>query len=106
MNINIVDIIIVLIALLGGIIGFKNGAIKEGVHLVGIILTAIIAFVFKDSLMVVLYENLPFYNFFGIINGITAINILFYQLISFLIIFSILISSVNKLILNLTASFG
>ena len=37
--------------------------------------------------MVLLYENLPFFNFFGFIKGISAINILFYQLIAFLIIF-------------------
>ena len=41
--------------------------------------------------MIVLYENLPFFDFFGFIKGLDAINILFYQLISFLIIFMALL---------------
>ena len=40
--------------------------------------------------MILMYENLPFFNFFGVLKGIEAINILFYQLVSFLIIFAAL----------------
>ena len=40
--------------------------------------------------MVILYEYLPFYNFFGIIRGLSAINILLYQMLAFLIIFAAL----------------
>ena len=78
MNISIVDALIVIFIILGGIIGYKNGFIREGIHFVGVILIVIISFMLKDSLMVLLYENLPFFNFFGIIKGISAINILFY----------------------------
>ncbi len=84
---TLVDLIIIIILILGGIIGFKQGAIKTGVRFVGICLVTIIAFVFKDKLMVLLYENLPFFNFFGLIKGITAANILLYQIISFALIF-------------------
>lgn len=84
---TIVDLIIIVFIILGIIIGFKQGAIKTGVNFVGICLVTIIAFVFKDKLMVLLYEHLPFFNFFGLIRGITATNILFYQIISFIIIF-------------------
>ena len=87
MSITLVDAIIVLIVLLGAIVGFKNGAIKEGVKFIGTIVILIVAFTFKDNLMIILYENLPFFDFFGIIKGLSAINILFYQILSFLIIF-------------------
>lgn len=87
MNIGLVDLIIIIVIILGGIVGFKNGAIKEATKFLGLFVVIIIAFLLKDKLMVALYENLPFFKFFGIIKGIDAINILLYQLISFLVIF-------------------
>lgn len=90
MIISIVDAFIILFILLGGVVGYKNGAIKEGMQFIGILVIVIVSFLLKDKLMVVLYENLPFFDFFGFIKGISAINILFYQLVSFLIIFAAL----------------
>ena len=87
MNIGLVDLIVIIVIILGGIVGFKNGAIKEATKFLGLFVVIIIAFLLKDKLMVALYENLPFFKFFGIIKGIDAINILLYQLISFLVIF-------------------
>ena len=88
MIVSVVDVIIVLMILMGAIVGFKNGAIKEGTKFIGLFAVIIISFMLKDKLMVLLYENLPFFNFFGLIKGLDAINILFYQLVSFLIIFA------------------
>lgn len=90
MNLTIVDAIILIVILLGGVVGFKNGAIKELVKFIGIIVVLLISFAFKDELMVILYENLPFFDFFGIIKGLSSINILLYQIIAFLIIFAAL----------------
>ena len=87
MNLGLVDLIIIIFIALGGIVGFKNGAIKEATKFLGLFVIMIVAFILKDKLMVLFYENLPFFNFFGIIRGIDAINILLYQLIAFLIIF-------------------
>lgn len=98
MVLSVVDALIVIFLILGGIIGFKNGAIKEGTKFIGLFLIIIISFLFKDKLMVLLYENLPFYNFFGIIKGLDAVNILLYQLVSFIIIFIALYFVLNVLI--------
>lgn len=98
MNISIVDAIIVLIVLLGAIVGFKNGAIQEGVKFIGIIVVLLIAFKFKDDLMILMYENLPFFDFFGAIKGLSAINILLYQIIAFLIIFAALTFALRVLL--------
>lgn len=87
MNLGLVDLIIIIFIALGGIVGFKNGAIKEATKFLGLFVIMIVAFILKDKLMVLFYENLPFFNFFGIIRGLDAINILLYQLIAFLIIF-------------------
>ena len=87
MNLGIVDLIIIIFIILGAVVGFKNGVIKETTKFLGLFIVIIISFILKDKLMVAFYENLPFFNFFGIIKELDAINILFYQFISFLIIF-------------------
>ena len=71
---------------MGGIVGFKHGAIREATRFLGFFVVVLLAFYLKDKLMVVLYENLPFFNFFGVIRGMDALNILLYQLISFILI--------------------
>lgn len=98
MNLGLVDAFIVIFLAMGGIIGFKSGVIKELTRFVGLFIVIIISFLLKDTLMVMFYENLPFFNFFGIIKGIDAINVLFYQLISFLVIFAALIFILKVLI--------
>ena len=89
---NILDIVIVLILIMCAIIGFKRGAIKEIVSLVGIIVVFIVSFSLKGVLGNVLCKWLPFFNFAGNLEGITVLNILLYQLIAFLIIYSLLFS--------------
>ena len=89
---NILDIVIVLVLIMSAIIGFKRGAIKEIVSLVGIIIVFILAFSLKGVLGNVLCKWLPFFNFAGNLEGVTVLNILLYQLIAFLIIYSLLFS--------------
>lgn len=103
MVINLVDAFIIVFIVLGGIVGYKNGAIKEGIQFIGFLIAVIIAFLFKDSLMVMLYENLPFFNFFGFIKGIDAMNILFYQLVAFLFIF-LLLMFILKILVVITGA--
>ena len=92
MTINILDVAIILILIMSAIVGFKRGAIKEIVSLVGIIIVFIVAFAFKGVLGNVLCKWLPFFNFAGNLEGVTVLNILLYQLIAFLIIYSLLFS--------------
>ena len=49
-----------------------------------------LSFIFKNPLSIILYENLPFFKFGGIFKGVTVLNIALYELIAFLIVFSIL----------------
>ena len=92
MTTNILDIAIILILIMSAIVGFKRGAIKEIVSLVGIIIVFIVAFSLKGVLGNVLCKWLPFFNFAGNLEGVTVLNILLYQLIAFLIIYSLLFS--------------
>lgn len=97
-SIGIVDIFIVLFLGMGAVIGFKHGAIREGTSFIGLFIIILVSFLLKDRLMVMLYENLPFFDFFGAIKGISAINVLFYQFVSFVVIFVALMFLLKVLI--------
>ena len=72
---NIIDVVSILIILLFGVIGLKKGVIKSLVQLVGTCAVLVLAFVFKDYLANFLMEHLPFFNFGGVFDGISSINI-------------------------------
>lgn len=98
---NVVDVIIIALLILGGVAGFKAGVIKKLTDFIGMFVVIILAFYLKNYISVIMYENLPFFNFFGLINGIDALNILLYEVIAFLAIFIALLF-VLKVILMLT----
>ena len=79
MNINLIDAIILLIILLGGVIGFKEGVIKKLTSVIGLIIVVILSFTLKNYLSVFFYENLPFFDLWGVFKGIQVLNILFYE---------------------------
>ena len=97
---NLIDVVSILIILLFGAIGFKKGVIKTLVQLVGTCAVLVLAFVFKDYLANFLMDLLPFFNFGGIFDGITSINILIYELISFVVIYILLYCDLS-IIINL-----
>ena len=98
---NVVDVIIIALLILGGVAGFKAGVIKKLTDFIGMFVVIILAFYLKNYIPVIMYENLPFFNFFGLINGIDALNILLYEVIAFLVIFIALLF-VLKVVLMLT----
>lgn len=85
-----VDIIILIIILFGAVIGFKRGFTRSLVSALGFIVIAILAFFLKNPLSVLLYENLPFFKFGGILKGVTVLNIALYELLAFVIVLAIL----------------
>lgn len=87
---NIIDIIIILLIIMFAVIGGKKGFVKTLVSLVGIILVFIISYFLKNSIAEFLSLNLPFFNFVGSFKGATILNVIIYQLIAFIIVFSIL----------------
>lgn len=101
MNLNIVDIIIILIIGLGAIIGFKEGAIKRGASVIGLVLVVTLSFILKNYLSVYFYENLPFFDLWGAFKGIQVLNVVFYEMVAFLIIASVL-TLIYRIILGIT----
>lgn len=86
---NIVDAVIILIVLCGAVVGFKRGVIKELVMTVGFLLVFIVSFYLKNPIAEWLSPYLPFFDFWGIFEGVTVLNIILYQILAFLVVFSI-----------------
>lgn len=96
---NIVDIVILILLLFGAIGGFKAGVIKKLTDFLGMFAIIILSFYLKNNLSTLMYENLPFFSFGGLIKGVEAINILLYELIAFLIIFVALLFILKTLLM-------
>lgn len=101
---NIVDVCILLLLGLGAVLGFKRGFTKSLATSVGFVLVIILAFVFKNPLSEFMYQNFPFFNFWGIFKGVTVLNILLYEVIAFLVVLSIL-SIILKVVIFATSIF-
>lgn len=86
MNIGlIVDIIILLFILIWGANGWKRGVVKQGVMTIGTLLMFIVAFYLKNPVAEFLSLNLPFIDI-KVFLGSASLNIIFYQLIAFIIV--------------------
>lgn len=108
---SVFDIVIILLILTFGILGWKKGVIKELISLVGIILVFVLAYTFKEEIGNILCKYFPFFQFSGNIKGLVSLNVLIYQLIGFFVIYSVLYavysiilkaSSVIQKLVNLT----
>lgn len=87
---SIIDVVIVLLLLFGAVVGFKQGAFKKLVTFVGTFAIIVIAFKMKNDLSVLFYENLPFFEFWGDFRGVQVLNIILYEVLAFLVVFSLL----------------
>ena len=84
------DIIIILFIILGALIGFKRGIIKQSVVTIGMVLVVIFSFLLKNPISAFLYEHLPFFNLSSLYKSVSILNILVYEVLAFFIVFSLL----------------
>lgn len=87
---NIVDAIIMLLILACGVAGFKRGVLKQTVSTVGFIIVVILAFYLKNPIAEFLSLHLPFFSFGGNLANTVSLNIILYQLISFILVILVL----------------
>ena len=85
---SIIDILVVILILICGVVGFKRGVFKQAVVTIGTVLVFVLSYHFKDYLANFFSYNLPFFNFTGEFAGLSSINIIMYQMIAFLIMFA------------------
>ena len=99
-----VDLVIIILVLLGAFVGMRRGFTRELVSVIGFIICIVLAFIFKNPVASFLYDHLPFFSFGGVLRGVTALNILLYEVIAFLITLSIF-GIVLKIVTMLTNVF-
>lgn len=95
---NLVNVIIILLLLLGFVVGFKRGFIKQTILSVGTVVLFVMSFKLKGVISPILYNYLPFIKLEGFFKNSSVINIVIYELIAFAIMLSILMI-VFKLVL-------
>lgn len=93
-----VDSILILFLLLGAVLGFKKGAIKSLVALIGTIVVVVVAYYLKNPVAELLLDYCPFLKFGGAWTGLVTLNILLYEAIAYLLVFIILSSILSLLI--------
>ena len=98
---NIIDVIVILFILLCIVSGLKRGVIKEAVYVLGNILILILSFSLMGVFAKILYGFMPFFNFGLLGISLSALNILVYQIISFVILY-LIFSSIFRLVLSVT----
>lgn len=112
---NIIDLVIIIIIAFGAVLGFKRGFTRSLVSAIGFIVITVLAFFLKNPVSVILYENLPFFKFGGILKGVTVLNIVLYEILAFVIVLAILgillkvltlVTTVFEKILNATIILG
>ena len=97
----IADVIIVLVLLIGIYTGYKRGFLESAIRFIGICAAFVISFLFKNPISVYLYKHLPFFKIEGMFKGVSVINILIYEVIAFIILFTVCLI-VLKIVAKLT----
>lgn len=91
MIINVFDVGIIMLCIMFFIVGVKSGFIKELSSLIGTIIVFVIAYSLKGTVGNIMCLSLPFFRFTGSLEGISAINILLYQVLAFILLFALLL---------------
>lgn len=104
MNLTIIDLLILILIAFSAILGFKKGFTKELVSFLGFFIIVVLAFILKNPISKIMYENLPFFTFGGLFKGVTALNILLYEIIAFFIVVMILMT-IFRVLLFATSVF-
>ena len=100
-NLTIVDSILILFLLLGAVLGFKKGAIKSLVALIGTVVVVVVAYYLKNPVAELLLDYCPFLKFGGAWTGLVTLNILLYEAIAYLLVF-VLLSSILSLLIKVS----
>ncbi len=98
---TIVDSVLILFLLAGAVLGFKKGAIRSLVALVGLIALVVISYYLKNPVAEIFFKYAPFVNFKGSWDGLQTMNILLYEGIAYILVFTVL-SSILSLIVKIS----
>lgn len=108
---NVIDILILIFLCFGLVMGWRNGFTRQIVSTLGFILALILSYFLKDIVASLFFRYMPFMSF----NGLTVINVIFYEFLAFAITLSVLVlllkilikaTSLFEKLLNITIVLG
>lgn len=112
---TILDSVLILFLLAGAVLGFKKGAIKSLVVLIGTLAVVVISYYLKNPVAEIMFNFVPFVKFGGSWTGLITLNILLYESIAYILVFAVLssvlsiiikISGIVQMLLNATIILG
>ncbi len=95
---NITDFLIIIFIVLGAFVGAKQGFTKALVSFLGTIIVVVLSYFLKNPVSEFLMSFCPFFNFGGIIKGVTVLNIAVYEVIAFILVYFILMAILNAVL--------
>lgn len=101
---NLLDIGVVILLIIGFFVGYRQGFTKSLVNCVGLIAAIVLAFLLKDVVSKFLMLHLPFFNFWGLLKGVSVLNIALYETLAFVLVLIVLFL-VLKILLTITTVF-
>ena len=87
---SLIDILVIIFILTGGLVGFRQGFTKSLVNFLGVIIVIVFSFLLKNPVSEIFMRIFPFFPFGGLIKGVTVLNIVLYETLSFIFVFSVL----------------
>ena len=112
---NIVDILIIVVLISFGIIGFNRGVFKSLVVFLGFIAVIVLSYMLKNIIGDFFVLNLPFFDFGKSFLGVSTLNIILYQTLAFVIMlivfglvykFLVIATGIFEKVLKLTVILG
>ena len=95
---NITDFLFIIFIVLGAFVGAKQGFTKALVSFLGTIIVVVLSYFLKNPVSEFLMSFCPFFNFGGIIKGVTVLNIAVYEVIAFILVYFILMAILNAVL--------
>lgn len=96
-----ISLIIILIFISDIRAGYKKGFLQTAIKFLISLIAMVLAYFLKTPLSSFLYLNFPFFELGGIFKGVTSINILIYEIISFFVLYvliMIILSIINGIL--------
>lgn len=87
---SVIDTLIIFILIMGAVIGFKRGVIQSATMFIGSIIVIIVSFYLKNPVSKILYNICPFFTFKGAYEGLSVLNLVLYEAISYILVYTIL----------------
>ena len=82
---NLLDYVIIILLIMSALLGFRKGFISSLVSFLGIIVIIILSYFLKNFISNVMYSFIPFFKFRGAFAGMSTLNILIFEAISYII---------------------